>query len=676
MKYWIRRSWPLRALVGVVAVTWLSWNGRTLGWADRLWFDEALRRAAPYRSPVYDNIFHVDVDTAELDRWQSSLGEHAGLAELIDDIRANGASLIVLDLVLKSGTPPMFAPFWKRTDSTDDLVLGRTWDDRTRLKPGASELPPEGMLYIDVDPDGLSRRYTLAHRDGDHVEPSLALAAYLALQRIPWSPAMLQRDQLQFTDYDEQGNEVRRVLPNQIYLDQRASWTDRSPRNFHHLTPAELRAARTTAHTDPKLEGAVVFIGYTAPGAGDIGATALNTHTPRVALHSLALNDLRQNSWHTVPRIRTNLLVLICTLTVAWAIGAHLSGRFFFILSLLGTLALQGLALQVLLRTHLVPAAMSITGFWWVGLLQERLRIAYLREERAREFQDLANVEDPLLLKRVGQYELVERIGQGGFAAVYRAVPLDDLDPARSVAVKIVHPAAASSEDFRRRFLREIRISSQLHHPCIVRVLDSGDRNGLLFLIMELVRGRSLRQLLDERRANEEKWNVAQVGMVIDRVLQGMTYAHEQNVLHRDLKPENIMVDEALTQVKIVDFGLAFDSQSSQLTRTGEVFGTLDYLSPERVQGQGDDPRSDLYAVGVIAYEMLAGKNPFPSMTAGEAIMFRLSQDPESLKTFRPDLTPELIGVIEKMMAREVEQRYPDSKTALAAWRSVTVGNA
>jgi len=231
-----------------------------------------------------------------------------------------------------------------------------------------------------------------------------------------------------------------------------------------------------------------------------------------------------------------------------------------------------------------------------------------------------------------------------------------------------VHPGSAENEEFRRRFMREIRISSQLRHPNIVEVYQSGGELGLLYLTMELLEGRPLRHYMPDGQALDEK----QVVSLLRPMLEALDYAHAQSVVHRDLKPENIMIRTRsstppweFTQVKIVDFGLAFDSQASQLTKSGEVFGTLDYLAPERIQGANEDPRSDLYAIGVMAYEMLSGSNPFKHSNPGEAILFRLTKDPTHLSELRSDVTPNLVQLITALIARDPQARPGSAREVL-----------
>lgn len=637
---------------------------------DRWAFDRFLQVRRPYAPPVSPRIAHLDIGQQDLTAWASTRQEYDGLARLIEQLRDEGAQVIVLDLMLLRGEPADFEAFWEQLD--EDVVLGNTFDESSRLPPGRSLT--SGLLYLRPDGDGLLRSYDYVGKQGDKTAPSLALAAYLKTLGLNWDPAMLRSDGwLQFTDLQD-GQSRQRCLPARVLLDERAGWREDTDRNFFHLTPAILSGWRNHPGT-PHLVGQVVFVGYVAPGSGDLGSTPLNRSIPKVGIHSLALNSLFQDAWYRpAPRL-ANLAVTLALLTLAYVVrGAKPQG---LLVVWMGTVATTLAAwLTLMLKHHHVISALSSLLFFSIGLALEAWLSDKVRHSRLVALQHLADSEDPLLLKLVGKYQVVKRLGIGGFATVYQAVPTDSLDPSRSVALKIVHPACAEDADFRRRFLREVRISTQLNHPNIVKVHHAGEESGLLYMAMELIEGRPLKHYLQsgERRSPEE------VLQVLRPLMKAMAYAHGLKVLHRDLKPDNLMVQITgepwkINGLKVVDFGLAFDSQASQLTRTGEVFGTLDYLAPERIQGSSDDPGSDQYAIGVIAYEMLAGANPFQHATPGEAILFRLTADPTPLLELRPDLPPHLAEVVTRMLSRDPQQRFASVQAALEALSASDVRN-
>jgi CHASE2 domain-containing sensor protein len=666
----MNKVWPGRAgLLGLMAL-WFGLTG-PLSPLDRWGFDLYLRLRRDHAPPVSSQIVHLDIGQQELTGWASTRQEYAGLAEMIGQLRRQGAQVIVLDLMLMRGEKADFMPFWEQIKSgQQDIVLGRTFADTSRL-PAGSQVS-EGLLYLNSDSDGRLRCYDWVRTDPKRkkVYPSLALAAYIKLLGLEFKPEWVQSDgRLQFPDVTPEGDSYPRPLPAQVLLDERALWTEASPRNFFHLSLTLLREW-SQKPGPPRLAGKVVFVGYVAPGSGDLGATPLNRSIPKVAVHSLALNGLMQDSWYVPwPALRSFQAALTLVL-LSWVVGRL--PRLWLSLSWLGgMLALGAGGLALMVYAHSFPWLISLWIGWTASLIWESWTRDKIRHSRLLALQHLADSEDPLLLKVVGKYQIIRKLGTGGFATVYQAVPTDSLDPARSIALKIVHPASAESPEFRRRFLREIRISSQLRHPNIVKVFHSGDEVGLLYMAMELVEGRPLKHYLQSgspRSADE-------VLQILLPLLHGLAYAHGLQVVHRDLKPDNLMVQlenevEApwkVSALKIVDFGLAFDSQASQLTRTGEVFGTLDYLAPERIQGKADDPRSDLYAVGVIAYEMLSGSNPFQQQNPGEAILFRLTADPRPLSELQPNLPPALVQVVTRLLARDPEERFSSAQEVLAA---------
>ncbi|MFN8607118.1 MAG: serine/threonine-protein kinase [Vulcanimicrobiota bacterium] len=597
-------------------------------------FDNFLRVRQSYAPPVSPHIALLDIDAEQLKEWPGTRQEYDGLADLISRLRQQGARVIALDLILARGEKADFTKFWEQVVDHPDIVLGRTLTEQTQLPEGLAR-PTEGLLYLQTDSDGVIRRYNWGN------PPSLALACYLNLRGIP----SLEED------FDQTGRAWKRAIPAQVWLDERAPWTEESPRNFVHVTPKQLRQWEGDK---PHLSGKVVLINYSSGGSGDLGTTPLARSVPKVYVHALALNGLLQDAWFRPFGLVANLMVAL-----ALVVGAATRRPLQIVFS-------AGWILFCLLlphKTNWFPPIGSIALGWSACLFLEHWQADRTKHSRLIQLQKLADSEDPLILKIVGDFQVVRKLGAGGFAAVYQAVPTTSLDSSRSVALKIVHPGSAESEDFRRRFQREVRISSQLKHPSIVRVYGSGQSHGLLYMSMELLEGRPLRHYAPEGQPLSEQ----QVLSLLKPMLEALEYAHGQSVVHRDLKPENMMVKvDSVTppwrfsELKIVDFGLAFDSEASALTKTGEVFGTLDYMSPERIQGSNDDPRSDLFAVGAIAYELLAGKNPFKHENPGQAILMRLTQDPPPLPG-----NSTLCAVVMRLLARDPAERPQTARQVL-----------
>ncbi len=655
--------WRWRCGAFLVLAGWFALTG-PLSPLDTWGFDLFLKVRAPLAPPVSARIAHLDITEEQIDKWSGTREEYEGIAHQIDLLRRQGAQVIALDVMLTRGKDADLAPFWEQVAGQIDVVLGRSREQTTRLpaaKPG-DEPVAMGMLNLVPDKDGKQRHYSFYFQEGQEEPlPSLALACFLTLRESPFQASMIDRQRrIHLQDIDSAGTVVEKVFPERFLLDERTAWqpSGGNEQSFVHVSPDQLEQWEKEGG-NPHLAGRIVFIGYAAEGAADMGATPLNPRVPKVHVHAVALNALLQNAWFQSTGLLVNcllsLLVVLAARPRALLIG-------------LGNLALLGAAVALPVSTHWFLPWVSLLLAWNLCCFAESWLSARLRHQRLVEMQKLADSDDPLILTVLGAYQILRKLGSGGFATVYQAVPTDTLDLNRSVALKIVHPAAAESADFRRRFLREIRISSQLHHPNIVEVHPNSGDSSLLHLTMELLEGRPLRDFLGEGVALEE----SQVVSLLRPILRALEYAHSKSVIHRDLKPENIMVRTRthtppwdFYDVKVVDFGLAFDSQASQLTRSGEIFGTLDYLAPERIQGQNDDIRSDLYAVGVMAYEMLAGRNPFKHSNPGEAILQRLTQDATHLSEYCPGVSPDLVHLVTSLIAREPEQRPRNAREVL-----------
>jgi len=269
-----------------------------------------------------------------------------------------------------------------------------------------------------------------------------------------------------------------------------------------------------------------------------------------------------------------------------------------------------------------------------------------------------AREEDSLVMARVGDYLLTDLLGAGGMATVYRAVPADSLAESEAVAVKILHRQAWQNEEFRHRFHREVEAYCSLSHCNIVRLESWGEHNGLAYMALELIRGRTLRELLGRPLPPEEAVRL------LEPLCAALQYAHERGILHRDLKPDNLMLTDRGV-LKVMDFGLARSWSSGTLTPTGTVMGTPAYMAPEQVQGTAVTARADQYAVGVIAYELLEGRRPFPGDDPIQLLFAHVSQPPPPLER----APRELAVVIERMLAKSPGERFPDMNSVAAALR-------
>ena len=248
------------------------------------------------------------------------------------------------------------------------------------------------------------------------------------------------------------------------------------------------------------------------------------------------------------------------------------------------------------------------------------------------------------------RYEIIRSIGEGGMANVYLA---NDIILDRKVAIKILRGDLANDEKFVRRFQREALSASSLSHPNIVEMYDVGEDNGTYFIVMEYVEGKTLKQLLKKRGA-------LTLSEAIDIMLQltdGTAHAHDSYIIHRDLKPQNIMIKED-GLIKITDFGIAMALNSTQLTQTNSVMGSVHYLPPEQASGKGASVRSDIYSMGILFYELLTGTLPFKGDNAVEIALKHMRDSLPSIKTFNSSIPQSIENIIMKATAKNPKNRY------------------
>ncbi len=249
----------------------------------------------------------------------------------------------------------------------------------------------------------------------------------------------------------------------------------------------------------------------------------------------------------------------------------------------------------------------------------------------------------------VQRYRIVDKIGTGGMGEVYLA---EDTELERRVALKFLPTSMAQDSDLRARFTREAQATAKLNHPNVVTIYEVSEQFGRPFIAMELVEGQTLSDL--------SKGNKLDVNRIIEIAIQlcdGLGAAHEKEVVHRDIKPSNIVVDSH-GRPKILDFGLAAIKGGDNLTKTGSTLGTVRYMSPEQVQGQEIDSRSDLFSLGVLLYELIAGRTPFEQDNEAATLRSIINDNPEPLARYKADVPDELQRTVSKLLEKQTSLRY------------------
>lgn len=268
--------------------------------------------------------------------------------------------------------------------------------------------------------------------------------------------------------------------------------------------------------------------------------------------------------------------------------------------------------------------------------------------------------------RTVGKYRLMEKLGQGGMAQVYKAYQ-PDLD--RYVAVKILHPHLTGDPEFEARFRREARAVAALEHPNIVRIYDFDTAEGLAFLVIECVEGTNLRTRLREMAGRGDLMELAEVGRITGALADALDYAHRQGVVHRDLKPSNVLIGAGGRAV-LNDFGVARMLDATAITESGSTPGTPAYMSPEQGQGEPGDARSDVYALGVLLYQLCTGHVPFDADTPYAIILKHITAPLPPPRTLRPDLPEAVERVILKAMAKDPDGRFQTAGEMAGALRA------
>ena len=255
---------------------------------------------------------------------------------------------------------------------------------------------------------------------------------------------------------------------------------------------------------------------------------------------------------------------------------------------------------------------------------------------------------------QIDHYQIEQLVARSGMASIYRGI---DIRTGRPVAIKIPHPEMECDPIFFERFHRESDIGARLDHPGVMKVFVDEDR-ARVYMVMEWVEGRLLRRVMSEQR----KFPAERAVKIALRILDALGYIHSHGVVHRDLKPENIMID-ADDNIKLIDFGIAANSGARRITfaKLSNTMGTPDYISPEQVKGKRGDGRSDLYALGVMLYEMLTGKVPFQGPNPFAIMNDRLLNNPIPPREIDPAISPQLQEIIYRALERDPAKRYQNA---------------
>jgi serine/threonine protein kinase len=251
-------------------------------------------------------------------------------------------------------------------------------------------------------------------------------------------------------------------------------------------------------------------------------------------------------------------------------------------------------------------------------------------------------------------YRIDATVARSGMATLFRATDVND---GRQVALKLPHPEMEADPVLVERFKREHEIGQILDHPGVVKTFNSEERSRL-YMVIEWVEGRLLRTILNEEGA----LSVERAEKITLHICDALDYMHKRGIVHRDLKPENVMVKEQ-DEIKLIDFGIAMKEDARRLTfvNVSSMLGTPDYISPEQVQGKRGDQRSDMYALGIMFYEMLTGQVPFSGSNPLAVMNERLLKDPAPPRELNPDIPPELEEIIFRALERDPRHRYPSA---------------
>lgn len=275
-----------------------------------------------------------------------------------------------------------------------------------------------------------------------------------------------------------------------------------------------------------------------------------------------------------------------------------------------------------------------------------------------------------------GRYNIVKKLGEGGMSYVYLG---EDIATKEQYAIKVLSPSLVKDGNAMARLRREAALGMRLEHPNVCHIVRLGEtEDGVVYVVMPFVQG----EILSDRNNRKGQLPLSEVVPFVQQIAAGLQVAHELKIIHRDLKPENIMITknpDGTDRAVVMDFGLAKERKAGgeleKLTATGIILGTPEFMSPEQLRGKPLDPRTDVYSLTLMTYEMLTGKLPFEGKNQQEMMIARLRSDPISIRTRRPDIPEAVDAVLTKGMARNADDRYPTAVEFAAALAGAAGGS-
>jgi CHASE2 domain-containing sensor protein/tRNA A-37 threonylcarbamoyl transferase component Bud32 len=426
-------------------------------------------------------------------------------------------------------------------------------------------------------------------------------------------------------------------------------------KTFKHITISEIL---TKNFNRSILADKIVFVGLTDKRNADHQRTPYTSKMSSTELWATVTSNTLGNP----PFIKFHLLLLSLIIPILSIIGVAFLTEYVLQIPYRKGMTASLIGIAILLGISLI---LFIFGYW-ISLLLPLLYlmglVTWLTYNRIRyglpetiKIDDIEYTAEGVL-KRIGRYTIEKELGSGSMGTVYKAI-----DPKihRTVAIKIIRMGGAlnSQRELRERFAREARAAGGLTHPAIVTVHDFGETQSLAYMVMEYLEGETLEDVLFKTK----KLSTKETLRIINTVAEGLKKAHEQGIIHRDIKPSNIMITKQTNEVKLMDFGVA--KVTGNLTETGKTLGTPYYMSPEQINGEEIDIRTDLFALAVTAYECLAGERPFTGENLSALTYSILHKRVASLSGKNSELPEAIDSVFEKALAKDRDNRYADVAT-------------